>query len=257
VDTRVATNDELLRRFHATGAQRDLDELVVRLRPLGRRLALRYAGGSLALEDLEQIACIGLVKAIRRFDPGRGHEFGAFAIPTIIGELKRSFRQGTWALHLPRRVQERVLAVRDASSAWYREHGRAPTPAELAGVLGCTEEDVVDALCARQANAMVSIDAPRAGEEESLGDLLGEDDAGLEQAELRCLLEAGFATLTRAQLCALHLRFEYDLSQTAIAERMGVSQMQVSRLLRSALERLSIVLGREEPQASISPCRIA
>src|SRR5215212_4216991 len=131
----------LLRRYARTGSPADLDALVRRFRPLARKLALRYARGSEPVDDLEQVANLGLVKAIRRFDPDRGFAFTSFAVPTILGELKRSFRDTAWSAHVPRAVQERVAKVRSESEAWVSRHGHAPTVRELAGRLECSEED--------------------------------------------------------------------------------------------------------------------
>src|SRR4051795_5753607 len=141
-----AESDRLLRRYAAHRDPADLEELVRRFRPLVRKLALRYARGSEPLDDLEQVASLGLIKALDRFDPERGFAFTSFAVPTILGELKRSFRDTAWSAHVPRSVQERVADVRRESDAYAALHGRSPAVRELAERLECDEEAVIEAL---------------------------------------------------------------------------------------------------------------
>jgi RNA polymerase sigma-B factor len=236
----------LLRRYARHRSPADLDELVRRFHPLVRRLALRYVRGSEPVDDLEQVASLGLVKAINRFDPEKGFAFTSFAVPTILGELKRSFRDTAWSAHVPRSVQERVFDVRRESDAFASTHGRSPSVGELAAVLDRDEEEVVEALDAAGAMHPVSLNGPRGGEDdddddEVLMDRLGDGDSGYELVEDRVAIEAALSALTGPQRDVLRLRFEEDLKQTEIAQRVGCSQMQVSRLMRSGLQRLSAV----------------
>ena len=242
----AADSSRLLERYARRRDPGDLDELVRRFRPLVRKLSLRYARGNEALDDLEQVASMGLVKALHRFDPARGFAFTSFAVPTILGELKRSFRDTAWSAHVPRAIQERVAAVRRASDAFASDRGRAPTVAELAEGLQCEPELVVEALDAAGALAPVSLNGPRGGAEEdeegaALLDRLGDVDAGYERVDDRLAIETALPVLSEMQRQVVALRFEEDLKQSEIAERVGCSQMQVSRLLRSGLQRLSAV----------------
>jgi RNA polymerase sigma-B factor len=236
----------LLRRYARDHRPEDLEELVRRFRPLVRKLALRYARGSEPLDDLEQVASLGLVKALDRFDPERGFAFTSFAVPTILGELKRSFRDTAWSAHVPRSVQERVADVRRESDAHAALHGRSPSVRELAEQLECDEEAVIEALDAAGALHPVSLNGPRRGDGEdeddgALIDRLGGGDDGYERVEDRVAIEAAMPTLTDLQRRVLELRFGEDLKQSEIAHRVGCSQMQVSRLLRAGLQRLSTV----------------
>jgi RNA polymerase sigma-B factor len=232
-------------RYHDEHRPEDLDALVRRYQPLARKLALRYARGSEPIDDLEQIASLGLVKAIERFDPGRGFAFSSFAVPTILGELKRSFRDTAWSARVPRALQERVAEIRHATDDFSAHAGRAPTVAELTAQTGHLEEDVVEALQAAQALSPLSMDAPRGSGEEDEDSLfidrLGGDDDGYERVEDRAAIEAALPALTDVQRRVLHLRFSEQLKQSEIAARLGISQMQVSRVLRAALERLGAV----------------
>jgi RNA polymerase sigma-B factor len=234
----------LLERYAVGRAQDDRAELVRRFRPLARKLALRYVRGAEPLDDLEQVALIGLLKAIDRFEPGRGFAFTSFAVPTILGELKRSFRDTAWTAHVPRAVQERVADVRVASDEFLGRWGRSPRARELAAILGCDEETVTEALHAAGAMSAISLDAPRDLEDEeggTVGDVFGGDDDGYELVDDLAAITTALPTLTDDQRTAIELRFRYDLKQADIALRMGISQMQVSRLLRAGLQRLSTV----------------
>jgi RNA polymerase sigma-B factor len=244
----------LLRRYAERRDPRDLEELTRRFRPLARRMALRYARGGEPLDDLEQVANMGLVKAIRRFDPGRGFAFASFAVPTILGELKRSFRDSAWAAHVPRTLQERVGRLGEAALQVESETGRPATPRELADRMALSVEEVVEALSARNALTALSLDRP-AGDSEQLdfGETIGSEDGGFERVEDLAALAHALPALTDAQRTVLRLRFEEDLRQSDIARRVGVSQMQVSRTLRAAIERLR---GLVEYQSAI-PRRLA
>jgi RNA polymerase sigma-B factor len=234
----------VFRRYAAERRSEDRDELVRRFLPMARKLALRYARGSEPLEDLEQVAALGLLKAVDRYDPGRGFAFTSFAVPTILGELRRHFRNFAWTAHVPRAVQERVMAVRRATDELTRAGERKPTVRRLAEHMGSTEEEVVEALGAVASTDRVPLDAAAAGRDGellTLAERLGRDEAGYELVEDRGTVASVMHILTQREREVLTLRFFSELSQTEIAERIGVSQMQVSRVLRAALARLSIV----------------
>jgi RNA polymerase sigma-B factor len=223
---------------HDTSAR---EALVEQYMPLARSLARRYDRSSEPYEDLLQVAALGLVKALDRFDPTRGPSFASFAIPTILGEMRRYFRDSGWSLHVPRGDKERALKVRDAQETFANAHGHAPTVSQLAQFLELAEEQVIDALLAIQAYESLSLDAPRpGGEDEAItyGDAVGEDDARYELVELDATVVAVLDQIPVRERRILRMRFIEELTQTQIAERIGVSQMQVSRLLRRSLEQL-------------------
>jgi RNA polymerase sigma-B factor len=215
--------------------------LVERFLPLARSLARRYAHSGVPLEDLIQVASFGLVKAIDRFDPARGPAFSSFAIPTILGELKRHFRDCGWAVHVPRGAQEHARKVELAERQLAGQTGRSPTVGELARYLGVGEEEILDGLETAQAYAAVSLDAPRAtvdDAQERCLDVIGADDHELALVDASVTVGTALEQLPRRDRVILHLRFVEDLTQTEIAKRIGISQMQVSRLLRRSLQRL-------------------
>jgi RNA polymerase sigma-B factor len=226
------------------------EALIVRFMPLARSVARRYWNSSLAREDLTQVANLALVKAIDRFDPDRGRPFEAFAIPTILGELRRYFRDSSWAVHVARGAQERSKAVHDAAELLGGEHGRPPTVNQLALYLEMSEEDVLDGLQVAHAYAATSLDAPvQNGEadETTLACALGEHDDGYEHVETGMLIEHALSSLTDRERRLLRLRFVHELSQAQIGKQLGVSQMQVSRLLRATLAKLRESLGEPAP----------
>ncbi len=217
------------------------DELIERFLPLARQLARRYQRAEEPLDDLVQVASLGLVKAVDRFDPSRDIAFSSFAVPTILGEIKRHFRDRTWSVRVPRDLQELTLKVDRAVTSLSHDLHRAPSVAEIAGEISSTEEDVLEALEASGAYRATSLSSPRGSEEDStatLGDTLGHDDSGFELAEHRATLDRLLATISPREREVLRLRFEEDLTQAEIGERVGVSQMQVSRLIRQAVGRL-------------------
>jgi RNA polymerase sigma-B factor len=188
-----------------------------------------------------QVASLGLLKALDRYDVDRGHPFASFAVPTILGEMRRYFRDSGWAVHVPRGAQERALKVRDAQERLSNERGRAPTVNQLAEYLEFDIEEVVDALQAIQAYDTLSLDAPRPradGELVAYGDTVGHDDERYELVELDATVTAVLGHIQPRERDILRMRFVEDLTQTEIAERVGISQMQVSRLLRRTLEQL-------------------
>jgi RNA polymerase sigma-B factor len=232
----------LLRRFARDRSPVVREELVERFMPLARRLASRYAGGAEPFDDLVQVASMALVKAIDRFDPQRGTAFSTFAVPTILGELKRHFRDRGWSVHVPRDVQERILKIEKAHAEMPAKLGHPPTVREIAEQLELTEEQVLEAMHAAQGHHAVSLDASSPlseGEEPSpLGERIGEQDPSFEAVEYGAAIGPALEEISERDREVLHLRFVEDLTQSEIAERVGVSQMHVSRILRSTLDRL-------------------
>jgi RNA polymerase sigma-B factor len=241
--TGVATERQLFAR-HQAGDRAAREALVRRFMPLARSLARRYDRSSEPFEDLLQVASLGLLKALDRFDPERGHPFASFAVPTILGEMRRHFRDAGWSVHVPRGSQERALKVRDGQERLANMRGRAPTVGELAEYLELSTEEVIDALQAIQAYESLSLDAPRPGatdEATSYGDAMGEEDSRYELVELDVTVSAVMGRIPQRERQILRMRFVEDLTQTEIAERVGISQMQVSRLLRRSLEQLRVL----------------
>jgi RNA polymerase sigma-B factor len=235
------TERQLLVRYHRDGDLAAREELVERFLPLARDLALRYAYTDEPVDDLVQVASLGLVKAIDRFEPNRGTKFTSYAAPTILGELKRHFRDKGWALHVPRDLQERTLAVSRASEALSKQLGRSPKVREVAGELGCSVEDVLEAQEAAASYEAASLDAPTARDDSEaapLVDLMGDEDTSYELVESRDAIASTWRALPEVERQVLELRFMHDLTQREIGERIGYSQMHVSRLLRRALDRL-------------------
>lgn len=238
---RNAPPPELFRRWRQ-GDDRDArDELVERFLPLARKLARRYTQSSESFEDLVQVASLGLVKAVERFDPDRGFAFMSFAVPTIVGELKRYFRDTGWALHVDRGAQERARKIAEAQVQISAETGRPPRIDELAQYLELSEEEVLDGLQVAEAFGTVSLDAPLATDEDGASsrlDAIGDTDERLEMVDEQATIFAAARHLPARERQILYLRFGEDLTQSEIAERIGVSQMQVSRLLRRSLAQL-------------------
>jgi RNA polymerase sigma-B factor len=226
-------------------ADRRADErqrMVERYLPLADKLARRYAYTSEPLDDLTQVARIGLLNAVDRWDPSRGTAFSTYAVPTITGELRRHFRDRTWAIRPPRELQERYLNVRRTREALWQELGREPTARDVAERLGLTPEDVVEALATGDAHTPMSLDTPvRADDDDGLTrlDRLADPRRDLARAESRLALsQLAEASLGRREREIIRLRFEEDQLQREIGERVGCSQMHVSRILDGALRRL-------------------
>jgi RNA polymerase sigma-B factor len=239
---RPADPEELFDRWQKHHDQRAREELVERYMPLARRLARRYLGAREPFEDLVQVASLGLVKAIDRFDASRGNAFTSFAVPTILGELKRYFRDLGWAVHVPRGAQERALKVEEVQRELTSKTGHAPSITELAEYMELSIEDVLDALEAAGAHHSMSLDTPRDdGESDggTIADVLGEEDKRFEFIDAGASIAQAAQQLTERERRILALRFIEDRTQTQIAEIEGVSQMQVSRVLRRALATLS------------------
>ena len=231
----------LLVQYHEGGDPAARDALVERFLPLARQLARRYQRGGEPLDDLVQVASLGLLKAIDRFDPRRETAFSSFAVPTILGELKRHFRDKGWSVRVPRDLQELAVKLEPANEALTRELGRAPTTSELAERLGVTAELVLEGREAAGAYRAVSLDRPRDEEEESgdgVGAAYGIVDSGFSEAENAATVEHLMRVLTERERQVLRLRFAEDLTQAEIGERIGVSQMHVSRIIRQAIAQL-------------------
>jgi RNA polymerase sigma-B factor len=211
--------------------------------PLARSLAVQYRHAREPLDDLCQVANLGLVKAVDRYDPDRGIAFTSFAVPTILGELKRHFRDRTWTIHVSRGVQEAVARVETVSEQMRAQLGRYPSVNEVAQATGMSAEDVTEARLAAGASRLASLDAPVTNSDDpgdgGLAELLGRDDEGLHRVEDAVWLEQLADGLTARQREVLRLRFVEDLVQREIAERVGLSQMHVSRILRDTLAQLA------------------
>jgi RNA polymerase sigma-B factor len=232
----------LFERFAATRDPADREAIVERFLPLARQLAAPYYRPGEPLDDVYQVACFALVKAVDRFDPGRGRAFTSFAVPTIVGEIKRHFRDRTWAVRMPRDLQESSLRVDRVVADLTRTLGRQPSVDDVADAMDLEPEDVLEAMQAGCAYRASSLDAPRAGGDDeddgTLGDTLGTVDDGFARAEDRVLIAHLTRCLPVRERQILRLRFGADLTQAEIGERIGVSQMQVSRILRRALARM-------------------
>jgi RNA polymerase sigma-B factor len=237
----LAAENVLLRRYFQTRDEGARDELVRRFLPFARSLALRYSGGGEPSDDLVQVASVGLMAALERYQPERGVPFAAFAGPTILGELRRHFRDRVWTMRVPRGLQERIRDVEEAIAKLSNFLEHSPTVAELADHLGIREDEVLEAFAASDARRTVSLDRPSVsgdGGEPSIADRIGDHDPGFALIEDRSALQAGLGDLSDLEREVLRLRFVEDLTQSRIAERVGYSQMHVSRIIRRALARL-------------------
>lgn len=219
-------------------AERERERRIVEHLPLVRALAYRYANRGEPLDDLVQVGTVGLIKAVDRFDESRGTAFAAFATPTILGEIRRHFRDTSWAVHVPRGVTENRARLAQVVDDLTARTGHSPSVREIAAEAKLSEDDVLDALAAGAARHMVPLAGPGAEDDERPVVQVGVPDAGFDAAEARVDLEDGLSRLPARERMILHLRFEEDLTQSAIAERVGISQMHVSRLIRRALEIL-------------------
>jgi RNA polymerase sigma-B factor len=234
-----AHEEMLLRRYAKTHEPHLKEELAERFMPLARSLAMRYRGGSEPLEDLIQVASLGLVKALDGYDPALGRSFTAYAVPTMLGELRRHFRDRVWNVHLPRGLQERAMDVSDAIQKLSDEHGASPTVGQIAEKLEASEEEVLEALQADAARRTLSLDVPQGRDDAESAPMLeaiGGSELGYEAVESQ--LAATQADLDERELLVLRLRFGRDLNQYEIGRRLGVSQMQISRIMRRALRKL-------------------
>jgi len=223
------------------------ERLIMEHLPLVRGLARRYAERGEPLDDLVQVGTIGLIKAIDRFDPTRGYKLASFATPTILGEIRRHFRDRSWTVRVPRGIQEARAQIAHAVDDLSARNGRSPSVREIADAADLSMDDVLDALAAGSAQRPAPLSSPGGEGEEEEGVAVGVDEAGYEQAEARATLTAGLADLPARERVILHLRFEEGLTQSQIAAKVGVSQMHVSRLIRRALEALREHAGDLEP----------
>jgi RNA polymerase sigma-B factor len=263
VSAPARTDAELLTEYAKRPTPELQRQLVERLMPFARSLALRYHRGGEPLDDLVQVASFGLLKAINGFDPGMGRPFAAYAKPTIMGELRRHFRDNVWNLRLPRGLQELCMRIEAATQTLSKANGRTPTPAELADHLESSVEDVLEGLEAATARRTGSIDAPvgtEDGADLAVVDTLGEEEHGYDAVEAQLASED--ADLDEREVLVLRMRLGQHLTQAEIGERLGVSQMQISRISRQAVWKLlNAVRGCEEapgpvPAASADPALV-
>jgi RNA polymerase sigma-B factor len=242
LELRTQPSELLFRRCRGGGDPAAREELALRYLPLARKLARRYAPSSIPYDDLVQVASLALLKAIDRYDSERGTRFEAFAIPTILGELKRHFRDASWSVHVTRQTQENARAVARASERLAGRNGRSPTVCDLAVYLELSEEEVLEGLQAAEAYTAESLDAPVSSAEgdgdSTVASLLGAEEDGYELVETRAALADAVHALAEPERAMLKMRFVEEMTQSQIGARLGVSQMQVSRLQRRTLERL-------------------
>ena len=248
-DARLRAERLRFARYRASGDPRERERLIERYVPLARRLARRYARPHEPFDDLMQVACLGLMKAVDRFDPGRRNAFTSYAVPTIVGELRRYYRDHTWAVRMPRELQELALRVEHAWAELAAAHGHAPTVRELAIRLDTDDEAVLAALEAATAHHADSLasDEVSGEDEHRRRQLTAGAEPGYELAENRELLAGLLATLEPGERRIVYLRFHLGLTQSEIGRRVGVSQMTVSRILRISLERLQAAAGVDSP----------
>ncbi|HEY5814833.1 MAG TPA: SigB/SigF/SigG family RNA polymerase sigma factor [Solirubrobacterales bacterium] len=240
-DEQLARDRELWRRFAATRDPAIREELVRRNMPFAKRLALRYRGASESFDDLLQVANLGLLNAVDRFDPERGIPFTAFASPTILGELKRHFRDRVWTVRVPRGLHDRMAEVDKAITDLTKELQRSPSVGEIAKRLELEQTDVLEVMEANHNRRPLSLDRPAGpedSEESPPTEWIGEEDEAYELVEGRIALDAALPYLDERERLVLRLRFAEDMTQSQIAERIGHSQMHVSRILRRALARI-------------------
>ncbi len=240
VSATAVNSTVLFKRWRRYRDRRARDMLIERFLPLAHKLARRYIRSSEPYEDLVQVASLGLVKAVERFNPDLGFAFTSLAVPTILGELKRYFRDSSWALHVERGAQERARRVTRGQEAISARSGRSPTVSELSQFLELSEEEVLEGLQVAEAFDAISLDAPLVDDDPAASrlDSIGAYDEQLELIDDAATVFAAARHLPERERRVLFLRFGEDLPQTEIARRMGVSQMQVSRMLRRSLERL-------------------
>jgi RNA polymerase sigma-B factor len=250
-DYRLEKDSELWRRFARERDPAIREELVRRNMPFAKRLALRYRGASEPFDDLLQVAALGLLNAIDRFDPERGIPFTAFASPTILGELKRHFRDRVWTVRVPRSLHDRMAEVEKATAGLTKELQRSPSVGEIAERLGIEQTDVLEVMEANHNRRPLSLDRPansEDSEESPPAEWIGSEDKSFELVEGRIALDSALPYLDDRERLVLHLRFVEDMTQSQIAERIGHSQMHVSRILRRALARIRDQI-REQPQS--------
>jgi RNA polymerase sigma-B factor len=246
-----AQEELLLARVQRDGDRDALDELVRKMLPLARLLARKYQRRQEPLDDLTQVACLGLLKAIERFDPDRGSEFPAYAIPTMTGELKRYYRDVGWSVHVNRSLQERTMLVSRRFEELSRELGRSPTPDELAPRCELAVEEVLEARLAAGAYTALSLDAPEGSDGRPALYALADEDPRYLAVENASVLGSVLRALPQRERSILELRFGEELSQREIGRRLGISQMHVSRLMRRALDRVSCIAAKDDRAVAI------
>jgi RNA polymerase sigma-B factor len=245
----------LFRRYRATGDAATRERIVERYLGLAASVAARYHRSSVSHDDRMQVACLALLKAIERYDPERGTAFSSFAVPTMVGELQRYFRDHTWMVRPPRDVQERVLRLERILVSLSGELGRAPTGRELARATGCSLEDVLEILEAAHARRGASLDQPVGAEhDDTLATTIGKEDARYEAVENTILADDLLSELTPREQRILRLRFEHDMTQSEIGVLVGCSQMQVSRIIRASLDRLAASAASERSGLLAAVC---
>jgi RNA polymerase sigma-B factor len=248
----LADEAALWKRFEETGDPAIREELVERNLPFAKRLARRYRGASESFDDLLQVASLALVNAVDRFDPARGIPFSAFASPTILGELKRHFRDRAWTVRVPRGLHDRMAQVDKAISELTEKLQRSPSIAEIAEKLEIEPTDVLEVMEANHNRRPLSLDRPVGGdesEEAQPADWIGAEDKNFELVEGRVALDAALPHLDERERLVLRLRFVEDMTQSQIADRIGHSQMHVSRILRRALEKVREQVKEQEQES--------
>ena len=241
MESKLQKDDELWRRFAESRDPAIREELIRRNMPFAKRLALRYRGASESFDDLLQVANLGLLNAVDRFDPERGIPFTAFASPTILGELKRHFRDRVWTVRVPRGLHDRMAEVDKAITELTKQLQRSPTVGEIAARLEVEQTDVLEVMEANHNRRPLSLDRPAGpedSEESAPTEWIGEEDEGFELVEGRIALDTALPHLDERERLVLRLRFVEDMTQSQIAEQIGHSQMHVSRILRRALVRI-------------------
>ena len=245
--TRAQAEKRLFLEYRRTGSRRDRDVLIERFMPLARSLARRYWRGVEPLEDLEQVACLALLRAVEGFDPSRGLAFSSYAVPSIAGALKRHYRDCGWSVRMPRDLQELALRVERVNEEAWAATGAAPTPAEIAEQAGVSVEAVIEARTAHQALRADSLDQPLRSSEDDAGasllDTLGTPDVAFQRAFDRVVLDSLLETLDDRDRMIVELYYREELTQSEIGERLGLTQMHISRLLRQATAQLADAAG--------------
>jgi RNA polymerase sigma-B factor len=252
MESKLQKDDELWRRFAESRDPAIREELVRRNMPFAKRLALRYRGASESFDDLLQVANLGLLNAVDRFDPERGIPFTAFASPTILGELKRHFRDRVWTVRVPRGLHDRMAEVDKAITELTKRLQRSPTVGEIAARLELEQTDVLEVMEANHNRRPLSLDRPAGpedSEESAPTEWIGEEDSGFELVEGRIALDAALPHLDERERLVLRLRFAEDMTQAQIAEQIGHSQMHVSRILRRALARIREQIRDQQRQS--------
>ena len=256
LDYSAADDENLLLRYHEDGDVRARQELIERHLGFVRRLAQRYAQRGETIDDLTQVGCVGLIKAVDRFDSRRNVTLATYAAPNILGEIKRHFRDKGWSVRVPRDVQELNVRLGKVVDQLTTRLGRSPSVEELAKATDSSMEQVVEALESSRAYSALSL-SERGGDGDEDGadplDMLGEEDEGYGLVEQRQLLREGFRGLPERERAILHMRFFLGLTQSEIADRVGISQMHVSRLIRQSLEQVRAELAAAEQEQAPAP----